>query len=117
MKKVHTKQHPFLLALMLLFLTIIAQKGANSLATSPAPKVVDGCNATRIGDCLVDEEFLMESETSRRFLASSSPGPLNRGAFCNRNTYGSCLPNPNKFYKKRSCVYKNLCGRANSGGT
>ncbi|PIN01952.1 hypothetical protein CDL12_25539 [Handroanthus impetiginosus] len=119
MEKVHTKQHPFLLVLMLLFLTIIAQKGAKSLPTGAALKALDGCNATRIGDCMTDdEEFLMESETSRRVLAagrnSITTGSLIQGRpFCNRNVYGSCVPEPSKYYE-RPCTYQNLCRR---GGT
>ncbi|PIN01951.1 hypothetical protein CDL12_25538 [Handroanthus impetiginosus] len=107
------KQHPFLLISLLLFLPMIAQK-AKSLDSEPA--ALDGCNATRIGDCLVDEEFSMESETSRRFLASGgksiSPGALNpTKPFCNRNVYGSCIKGPNKFYNKRPCNYANACAR------
>ncbi|PIN02615.1 hypothetical protein CDL12_24876 [Handroanthus impetiginosus] len=112
MKKVHTKQHPFLLVLMLLFLTISAQKGAKSLANAAALKVPDGCNATRIGDCMTDdEEFLMESETSRRFLGGGGD-PISNDAqnrnkpFCNQKLYGNCIGRPNKIDTRRGCNYR-----------
>ncbi|PIN02613.1 hypothetical protein CDL12_24874 [Handroanthus impetiginosus] len=115
MKTVDTKQHPFLLVFMLLFLAILAQKGAKSLAGAAAPALLDGCNATRIGDCLADEEFLMESETSRRFLAGGGKTITNRAlnprkSACPGNAYGNCGLKENPGYKKRRpCTYKNFC--------
>ncbi|KAL7135641.1 hypothetical protein ABFS83_11G111600 [Erythranthe nasuta] len=83
--------------------------------TTAAAAAEWGCNSTRIGDCLTaGEEYLMESETSRRLLAGGqrfiSPGALNpRKPFCRGDVSGSCIGRPNKFYDKRPCGYSHLC--------
>lgn len=75
-------------------------------------------NATRIADGLPDdEEFWMESETSRRILqqAGNKPRTLNvldqTKTHCNANVYSSCDPTLNKNYQQRNCGYQNTCGR------
>ncbi|KAL7141125.1 hypothetical protein ABFS83_08G032900 [Erythranthe nasuta] len=75
-------------------------------------------NATRVGDWLADggEEFLMESETSRRILQAGGkktityPSANPKLPFCDSTVYGSCIGKDNKIYK-RPCDYQNTCGR------
>ncbi|KAL7101059.1 hypothetical protein ACP275_08G033000 [Erythranthe tilingii] len=73
-------------------------------------------NATRVGDWLDDgEEFLMESETSRRILQAGKktityPSAKPKLPFCDSTVYGSCIGPDNKIYK-RPCDYQNTCGR------
>ncbi|KAL8546097.1 hypothetical protein ACS0TY_005988 [Phlomoides rotata] len=75
------------------------------------------CNATRIGDCLgEDEEFLTESETTRRLLTSRrgviDVSGSREAPFCNRNRYGNCVPNPRPSDRgPRRCNY-HTCSRA-----
>ncbi|CAA3014652.1 Hypothetical predicted protein [Olea europaea subsp. europaea] len=73
------------------------------------------CNGSTIGDCIpVNEEFLMESEISRRILAQPDPSisyetfkPAK--PFCKRDAYGSCIGDPNTNFNNRPCNYNNLC--------
>nr|GMC59488.1 protein RALF-like 27 [Ipomoea batatas] len=50
-----------------------------------------------VGDCMETggEEFLMDSETTRRLLDTAGKHlvytPLKKGALCNANRYGNCL--------------------------
>ncbi|KAL0431783.1 UNVERIFIED_CONTAM: hypothetical protein Sradi_0804300 [Sesamum radiatum] len=120
----HRRPHAFLhfapafLLVLALLLSADVQK-AECLTTAP-PAAEGGCNGTgRIADCLPDgEEFLMESETSRRLLVGArqtfSPGALQpKKPFCDGTNYGSCIPGPNKFYdsENRNCNH-NTCKRA-----
>ncbi|KZV51623.1 hypothetical protein F511_24996 [Dorcoceras hygrometricum] len=90
-------------------------KKSDCLSSAADPEAV--CNATVVGDCLPeDEEFMMESEVSRMLLARPlkpvSPQALNpKRPFCQRNTYGSCVPAPNNKFYQRPCNYNNLCNR------
>ncbi|KAL7094629.1 hypothetical protein ACP275_11G115800 [Erythranthe tilingii] len=105
---------------LFIFLSAEVQKteclGTTTTAAAAAAEL--GCNSTRIGDCLTGgdagEEYLMESETSRRLLAGGqrfiSPGALNpKRPFCRGDVAGSCIGRPNKFYDKRPCGYSHLC--------
>ncbi|CAI9781753.1 unnamed protein product [Fraxinus pennsylvanica] len=71
------------------------------------------CNGSTIGDCIpVNEEFLMESEISRRILVEGNGyQPLNPiKHFCDEKIYGSCLGEPNTMFKtNRPCTFQNLC--------
>ncbi|GAA0175567.1 hypothetical protein LIER_28715 [Lithospermum erythrorhizon] len=66
-------------------------------------------------DVLADggEEFMMESEVSRRMLASNVVIDyalrIDR-AFCDADTYGSCNSNLKRL-SKRPCTYQNHCKR------
>ncbi|KAL7141124.1 hypothetical protein ABFS83_08G032800 [Erythranthe nasuta] len=78
-------------------------------------------NATRVGDWLDDgEEFLMESETSRRILQAGGkktityPTAKPELPFCDSAVYGSCIGKDNKIYTKRPCGYHNSCIRPGS---
>lgn len=100
----------------LLLLIVFLVQRSECLLPAAAPEW--GCNATRIGDCLADddEELLMESETSRRFLAGGRGGkPISYVAikskkpFCNTDAYGNCIGERNKYNNKRPCDYTRLC--------
>ncbi|KAL2539310.1 Uncharacterized protein Adt_00313 [Abeliophyllum distichum] len=75
------------------------------------------CNAT-IAECVAandGEEFLMESEISRRILAAhpiSYKGFIKQMPYCDRDSYGSCIGPASKFYKERPCNYQDLCKRS-----
>ncbi|KAK4426257.1 hypothetical protein Salat_1394200 [Sesamum alatum] len=105
------RAHAFLHFAAALALVLALGQKAECLSTAPAAE--GGCNGTRIADCLPDgEEFLMESETSRRLLLDGhktiTPQTLVPVEdFCDANAYGSCYPGPNQFYdsKKRVCNY------------
>lgn len=124
MKKITTHRKAFLhlaavVALSLMVFMSINVRKAESFSTADALTAV-GCNATRISDCLPDdEEFLMESESSRRILQSGGGGNtitypvLNpQRTHCDRDVYGSCIGNENKIYTQRTCNYQNNCGRS-----
>ncbi|CAL5342391.1 unnamed protein product [Camellia sinensis] len=75
----------------------------------------DQCNAT-IAECLADEgegeeELLMESEMTRRFLASNqkfiSLGTLGRPPVCKTMIYGNYIGQANNY--KRPCTTYNRC--------
>ncbi|CAI9752757.1 unnamed protein product [Fraxinus pennsylvanica] len=73
------------------------------------------CNAT-IAECVADDdgEFLMESDISRRILATkpiSYDGNGKQKPYCGRVVYGSCIGPESKYYEKRPCNYQNLCDR------
>ncbi|KAL8471807.1 hypothetical protein ACS0TY_029149 [Phlomoides rotata] len=114
MKKINTKQNGFLLLtalLLIIFLSVQAE--CFSTADSQA---AGRCNASRISDCLPDEEeFLMDSESSRRILQAGGQKTINYGKpkvpYCRRDSYGSCIGKDSKNYQKRPCDYKNTCGR------
>ncbi|KAG8366965.1 hypothetical protein BUALT_Bualt16G0023100 [Buddleja alternifolia] len=110
MKKTNSNQFT---PLLLLLLTITVHKAACLTTTAAA----EGCNSTRIGDCLTDDEFLMESETTRRLLAGrvtpiTPPSIIPTKTPCNKDVYGSCPGQPNSYYTKRPCDYQNHCGRS-----
>ncbi|CAK9160548.1 unnamed protein product [Ilex paraguariensis] len=74
------------------------------------------CNGT-IADCIEedDQEFLMESEVSRRILQSNSQlsarNSLQRGSpVCDTDQYGDCIPRRINDHS-RSCSYDNRCKR------
>ncbi|EYU44218.1 hypothetical protein ABFS82_08G033000 [Erythranthe guttata] len=98
-------------ALVVLIFLLCAEE-AECRSTDGAPAF----NATRVGDWLDDgEEFLMESETSRRILQAGKktityPSANPKLPFCDSAVYGSCIGKDNKIYK-RPCDYQNTCGR------
>ncbi|CAK9170597.1 unnamed protein product, partial [Ilex paraguariensis] len=73
------------------------------------------CNGT-ITDCIEedDQEFLMESEVSRRILQTTNklivkslkPG----SAVCDPDRYGNCIVQINQY--NRPCTYENRCKRS-----
>ncbi|CAA2977051.1 Hypothetical predicted protein, partial [Olea europaea subsp. europaea] len=73
------------------------------------------CNGSAIGDCvLINEEFMMESEISRRILGQQPQSNVYNSlklmkTFCKRDVYGNCIGDPNAQFKKRPCDYNNLC--------
>ncbi|GAA0172037.1 hypothetical protein LIER_25943 [Lithospermum erythrorhizon] len=82
---------------------------------TPSTASTVDCNGT-IGDCNLDagEEFLMESEESRRMLASNGKGTyavLDKPPYCNEDVYGSCNKNTKKINKREPCTYANHCLR------
>ncbi|GMP28627.1 hypothetical protein CsSME_00004093 [Camellia sinensis var. sinensis] len=88
--------------------------GATSAKKSNS-MISDECNAT-IAECLADEGegeevFLMESETTRRFLAYNKDhlslrAPL-RPPVCKTDIYGDCIGQANNY--KRPCELRNRC--------
>ncbi|CAI9780704.1 unnamed protein product [Fraxinus pennsylvanica] len=76
-----------------------------TITTASATK----CNGSTIGDCIpINEEFLMESEISRRILAQRYPGITYKTSnaakpFCDANAYHSCIDNKNTNFNKRPC--------------
>ncbi|KAG8366966.1 hypothetical protein BUALT_Bualt16G0023200 [Buddleja alternifolia] len=116
MKKTNSTQFtPLLLLLLLLLLTITAHKAACLTTTAAA----EGCNSTKIGDCLTDDggdEFLMESETTRRLLGGrvttiTPPSMIPTKPYCNKEVYGSCPGDTNKIFLQRTCDKMNSCDR------
>ncbi|KAL8471805.1 hypothetical protein ACS0TY_029147 [Phlomoides rotata] len=117
MKKINTKQNGFLLLTALLLIIFLSVQ-AECFSTAADSQAAGRCNASRISDCLPDdEEFLMDSESSRRILQAGRPKTINypkpKIPFCGSNIYGSCIGPDSKIYK-RPCDYKNTCGRANA---
>lgn len=105
-KRMNTKQNAFFLLLTALLLIIF-------LSTQAA---AGRCNASRISDCLAaeEEEFLMDSESSRRILLagkSQTIPVLRKPSFCNRNVHASCIGKESKYYQSRPCTYGNQCHR------
>lgn len=110
-KQYHLRFSFVLLLMILLHLCIC---GAASAKKSNSMISGDQCNAT-IAECLAGEEELMESETTRRFLAFNDPkivyNSLKAGsAVCNTRVYHDCIPSVNK--SKRSCATYNRCKRS-----
>ncbi|KAL8528485.1 hypothetical protein ACS0TY_006057 [Phlomoides rotata] len=96
------------LSLVVVFLLLVL-----STTSTAAEEEEEGCNASRIGECLADE-FLMESETSRRVLAGGGKRiqPLiPQKPFCDARVYNNCNGGPNDKFKKRPCNYTNTCKR------
>ncbi|XP_012851798.1 PREDICTED: uncharacterized protein LOC105971487 [Erythranthe guttata] len=97
-------------------LVLIILLGAKEAECGPSTGGAPTLNATRVGDWLDDgEEFLMESETSRRILQAGKktityPSANPKLPFCDSAVYGSCIGKDNKIYK-RPCDYQNTCGR------
>ncbi|KAI8029750.1 Protein RALF-like 33 [Camellia lanceoleosa] len=88
-----------------------------ALAKKSNSMISGECNAT-IAECIADErggeEFLMESETTRRFLASpASPvkhivlQTQGKGPVCKTRLYGNCIGQANNY--KRPCDTYNRC--------
>lgn len=104
-----------LAALLALSLVYLSTDLPNAECFSSGAYAVDR-NATRIADSLLDEEeFLMESETSRRIM-QGRPQPIStatlkkdRGA-CKGDVYGSCSGKPGKIVTSRKCDLQNHCG-------
>ncbi|KAK9276181.1 hypothetical protein L1049_005712 [Liquidambar formosana] len=78
------------------------------------------CLNGTIADCFIrDEEFLMESQVSRRLLQSEKPNSISYGAVRDRDkgvckgpnpAYRSCLPGANQG-SDRGCESVNRCRR------
>ncbi|EYU44217.1 hypothetical protein ABFS82_08G032900 [Erythranthe guttata] len=104
-------------ALVVLILLLSAEE-AECRSTVGAPAF----NVTGVGDWLDDggEEFLMESETSRRILQAGGKNTINYRPlqpelpFCDSVVYGSCIGKDSKTYTKRNCGYHNSCFRPGS---
>lgn len=97
---------------LVLLLTILNLEKAECLRTTAGALP---CNAT--GKCFTDE-FMMESETSRRILQAAGKGrtityPVldPKKTHCDRDVYGSCIGDGSKFYNDRPCNYQNTCNR------
>ncbi|XP_044506792.1 protein RALF-like 27 [Mangifera indica] len=109
-----TSRFPFAVSLMILFIT-------TNLWATIAFEVVINNNTTSfgvaIGEEQEEEEFLMESEVSRRLLAASAVNhitfdSLEMPAVCNAKIYGNCIKPISG--NNRPCTYYNRCKRAGS---
>ncbi|XP_044506794.1 protein RALF-like 27 [Mangifera indica] len=109
-----TSRFPFAVSLMILFIT-------TNLWATIAFEVVFNTNTTSfgvaIGEEQEEEEFLMESEVSRRLLAAPPVNPLSYNALktkevCNAKIYGNCIKPISG--NNRPCTYYNRCKRAGS---
>ncbi|EYU44216.1 hypothetical protein ABFS82_08G032800 [Erythranthe guttata] len=101
-------------------LVLIILLGAKEAECGPSTGGAPTLNATRVGDWLDDgEEFLMESETSRRILQAGKkkptiPAVTEKKPFCDAEIYSSCIGPDSKTYTKRPCTYQNSCNRPGS---
>nr|GLL18771.1 uncharacterized protein LOC109180232 [Ipomoea trifida] len=104
-------RHLFLFVFLTFFvmLSTTTKLTAASLATTTTGSECIGT----VGGCMeaVGEEFLMDSETTRRLLARQQKGRhlgykgLDTGPICNQKKYASCI---GKHYnKKMNCYYDN----------
>ncbi|KAH6803048.1 hypothetical protein C2S51_034494 [Perilla frutescens var. frutescens] len=103
MKKINPTS-PFLVLALLL----------STAATATLAAALGRGNAMRTIDSMAgDEEFMMESETTRRLLTTTiSPTAQNpKKPFCNARIYNNCINEPNKKYDTRPCNYNNSCNR------
>ncbi|KAF5961928.1 hypothetical protein HYC85_003137 [Camellia sinensis] len=103
----------FVLLLMILLYFSICRAGSAKKSNS---MISGGCNTT-IGECLTDEgegeeEFLMESETTRRFLGSTGyVNPQQKGPICQTTgPYSNCNFLANKY--SRPCTTYDHCRRS-----
>ncbi|GFY84858.1 hypothetical protein Acr_03g0016390 [Actinidia rufa] len=84
------------------------------LRTDAAP-ANSSCGGGDDDECVAEEfdEFLMESEVSRRILASNQPhlayGALEKGKACNAMIYGDCVGKANR--DNRPCTLYTRCKR------
>ncbi|PIN26793.1 hypothetical protein CDL12_00458 [Handroanthus impetiginosus] len=104
-------QHSFLQLGVALALILVLLSDA---AAAHAPVEI-GFSATRTPTWLTDNEFLMESETNRRILATTAIGynALNPNRpFCGKTPYENCIGQKNTAFDRRKCDYKNHCKRA-----
>ncbi|KAH6761835.1 hypothetical protein C2S52_019268 [Perilla frutescens var. hirtella] len=86
-------------------------------ATATLAAALGRGNTTRTTDSMAgDEEFMMESETTRRLLVTTiSPSAQNpKKPFCNAHIYNNCINKPNTNYDKRPCNLNNSCKRPGS---
>ncbi|KAF9606194.1 hypothetical protein IFM89_023649 [Coptis chinensis] len=102
---------PIIAGFLLLFLKVAAYNTSSDDAL-PAP-----CNLS-VAECMADDEMLMESEISRRFLAGNSPiisygslapnQPSCRGGTRGQSYSSSgCLPPPsNPYHTSCSKIYR-----------
>ncbi|KAL7141123.1 hypothetical protein ABFS83_08G032700 [Erythranthe nasuta] len=102
-------------------LVLIILLGAEEAECGPSTIGAPKLNATRVGDWLADdgEEFVMESETSRRILQAAKkkptiPAVTGKKPFCDAQIYSSCIGPDSKTYTKRPCTYQNSCNRPGS---
>ncbi|XP_020551454.1 uncharacterized protein LOC110012400 [Sesamum indicum] len=109
--------HYFAPALVLLLPLLLSANLQKAECLSTATPAAEGrCNGTsRITDCLPDdEEFLMESETSRRLLVNEPKTYFGRALqpppICDAKVVGNCFPEPRAIDDRRHCTV-NDCGR------
>ncbi|GLT97726.1 hypothetical protein SLE2022_152750 [Rubroshorea leprosula] len=105
LKRADSMPHRLQMILMVVLLLLIQDLCCNCRVAGPEDAFHYGMCSGSMTECNEEDEMLMESEISRRFLQQQkyiSYGALKRDqAVCNKQPYrGNCIPGPSNTYNR-----------------